>query len=282
MTPPPAQRPPAPTATSVPTSRPASTPTAGHAQAATPAPASAVTFRTSGDARTRLLDAALKVLQEQGIPALTQTHVAAAAGLRQSHLTYYFRTRGDLLKAIVEHAARSVCGLVDGRLEAPAACLAELRARLMKDVADTRMPRLMMAMAVASDEDPSLKAWMAQFEQTFLQLLADTLQRLGVRVSAEDLALFHAAMIGISISNASIATQSSAQQARVLVSAALDRLLRAAGTQERPGFQERSGALDHLGSPERSGPLEPPASPERSGLQEASSTQPRPRPGESS
>jgi len=212
------------------------------AAAPTSAPAPAVAFRTSSDARTRLLDAALRVVQEQGIPALTQTHVAAAAGLRQSHLTYYFRTRGDLLKAIVEHAARSVCGLVDGRLEAPAASLAELRARLMKDVADTRMPRLMMAMAVASDEDPSLKAWMAQFEQTFLQLLADTLQRLGVRVSAQDVALFHAAVVGISISNASIATQSSAQQARTLVSAALDRLLRAAGVQERPGLQEQSDA----------------------------------------
>ncbi|MBS0398873.1 MAG: TetR/AcrR family transcriptional regulator, partial [Proteobacteria bacterium] len=182
--------------------------------------------RARPDARTRLLDAALEVVQERGVSALTQMHVAAAAGLRQSHLTYYFRTRSDLLKAVVQHAARTICGLVDGRPEEPVQSLPELRARLVKDVADIRMPRLMTAMTVASDEDPSLKAWMAQFEQTFLRLLADTLKRLGVRLSAEDVALFHATLIGISITNAGIATERSARQARALIGAALDRLLR--------------------------------------------------------
>ena len=189
--------------------------------------------RSASDARTRLLDAALRVVQEKGIPALTQTHVAEAAGLRQSHLTYYFRTRSDLLKAVVEHGARIVCGLVDGRLEAPAQSLTQLRARLINDVADTRMPRLMMAMAVASDEDPSLKAWMAEFQQTFLRLLAEALQRLGVGASEQDLALFHATMVGISLSHASVATDSSARQARTLISAALDRLLDATGSREQ-------------------------------------------------
>lgn len=191
-------------------------------------------LRTRPDARTRLLDAALRVVEERGISALTQTHVAAAAGLRQSHLTYYFRTRSDLLKAVVQHAARTICGLVDGRPEAPVQSLIELRERLVKDVADIRMPRLMTAMTVASDEDPSLKTWMAQFEQTFLHMLADTLKRLGVKVSAEDVALFHATMIGISISNAGIATDRSARQARALVGAAFDRLLHVAGVRERP------------------------------------------------
>jgi len=171
----------------------------------------------------------LRVVQDQGIPALTQMHVATAAGLRQSHLTYYFRTRSDLLKAVVEHASRTIFGIVDGRPEAPVRSMSEFRERLKKDIADIRMPRLMTAMTVASDEDPSLKAWMAGFEQALLRLMEDTLKRLGVSVSTLDVALFHATMIGISLSNANVATERSARQARALVGAAMDRLLRDTG-----------------------------------------------------
>lgn len=53
-------------------------------------------------ARQRILDAALKVLKTEGVSALTQTRVAAAAGLRQSHLTYYFPRKTDLLAATLE------------------------------------------------------------------------------------------------------------------------------------------------------------------------------------
>lgn len=53
-------------------------------------------------ARQRILDAALKVLSKEGVSALTQTRVATAAGLRQSHLTYYFPHKTDLLAATLE------------------------------------------------------------------------------------------------------------------------------------------------------------------------------------
>lgn len=53
-------------------------------------------------ARQRILDAALKLLKTEGVLALTQTRVASAAGLRQSHLTYYFPRKTDLLAATLE------------------------------------------------------------------------------------------------------------------------------------------------------------------------------------
>lgn len=178
------------------------------------------------DARTRLLSAALQVLHENGILALTQTQVAAAAGLRQSHLTYYFPTRSDLLKAIVEHASSTVLGLVGGRPGFPAKNLADLRARLIKQGSDIRMPRLMIAMAVASDEDPSLKVWMGAFELHIRKLLGSTLQRLGLKVSARDVALFHATLVGVSVFNSCAGTAASARHARELIRAAFDRLIR--------------------------------------------------------
>src|SRR3712207_5502484 len=54
------------------------------------------------DTRTRILDAALGLLAEGG--ELTQPRVARAAGVRQSHLTYYFPTVTDLLQAVARHS----------------------------------------------------------------------------------------------------------------------------------------------------------------------------------
>ena len=52
------------------------------------------------DVRSRILEAALGLLAENGAHELTQPKVARAAGVRQSHLTYYFPTRGELLQEV--------------------------------------------------------------------------------------------------------------------------------------------------------------------------------------
>lgn len=83
----------------------------------------------------------------------------------------------------------------------------------------------MIAMTVASDEDPTLKEWMAQFERSILSLLDDTLRRFDVHVTSQSLALFHATLVGVGCLNAGAASKASAQQARALVGAAFDRLL---------------------------------------------------------
>ena len=57
--------------------------------------------------RERLLAAAMELVRAQGLQGFSQARVAAVAGLRQSHLTYYFPSRKDLLKALVETIAPS-------------------------------------------------------------------------------------------------------------------------------------------------------------------------------
>jgi AcrR family transcriptional regulator len=52
--------------------------------------------------RQRILNAAIEIASEKGIKALTQSRVAQAAGVRQSHLTYYFPLKADLLAAVLE------------------------------------------------------------------------------------------------------------------------------------------------------------------------------------
>ena len=58
------------------------------------------------DVRSRLLCAADRILSRDGIQALTQTRIVEAAGVRQSHLTYYFSTCSLLLRAVFEAAAK--------------------------------------------------------------------------------------------------------------------------------------------------------------------------------
>ena len=52
------------------------------------------------DRRQDIIEAGLATLREHGYAGFTQPRVAARAGLRQSHLTYYYPTRIDLLTAV--------------------------------------------------------------------------------------------------------------------------------------------------------------------------------------
>src|SRR5690242_11685644 len=62
------------------------------------------------EVRERILDAALGLLAESGAHSLTQPKVARAAGVRQSHLTYYFPTRGELLQEVARHSIEKLAG----------------------------------------------------------------------------------------------------------------------------------------------------------------------------
>src|SRR5881227_2373362 len=62
------------------------------------------------EVRERILEAALSLLAESGAHELTQPRVSKAAGVRQSHLTYYFPTRADLLVAVARHGMEILAG----------------------------------------------------------------------------------------------------------------------------------------------------------------------------
>jgi AcrR family transcriptional regulator len=54
------------------------------------------------DRRTRLLDTAIAVIAEHGLRGLTHRAVQVAAGLPHGSVTYYFKTREQLVLAVVE------------------------------------------------------------------------------------------------------------------------------------------------------------------------------------
>ena len=58
--------------------------------------------------RDKILDAAISIVAEAGVPQLTIEAAAAAAGVTKAGLIYHFKTRDELLAAVVEAMANEI------------------------------------------------------------------------------------------------------------------------------------------------------------------------------
>src|SRR2546423_852515 len=83
--------------------------------------------------RERLVSAAAQMLHQQGVEATTLADIATAAGIPLGNVYYYFKTKSDIIAAVIEAHADSVRSMLAG-LEAsqpdPAARLKALFAAL--------------------------------------------------------------------------------------------------------------------------------------------------------
>ena len=151
--------------------------------------------------RQRILDAALDIVEEQGIAALTQPRVAKAVGVRQSHLTYYFPKKADLYVALLEAShARAT------RKEKPSEGGVSASRDWTDDIAalvlDRRRMQFFLGIILAASEEPDLKRIVADHMQMLPKKLAtifgrdetdpavlafvDELRGLGLRALAEE------------------------------------------------------------------------------------------------
>ena len=95
---------------------------AATAAAATPTQTDTISFpsalaaaRKPTNTREQILHAAVEVLYADGFGALTQSHVAACAGVRQSHITYYFPSRNELLREAAAYGCNAKSGELSRR-----------------------------------------------------------------------------------------------------------------------------------------------------------------------
>jgi AcrR family transcriptional regulator len=105
------------------------------------------------DRRQTILEAALAVLRDDGYLGFTQPRVAARAGVRQSHLTYYFPTRADLLVAVAQVAVdnqRSIIGSLVESGEAGPAGLASV-------LTQAENARVLLTLVCAADDVPEVR-----------------------------------------------------------------------------------------------------------------------------
>jgi AcrR family transcriptional regulator len=166
--------------------------------------------------RERILDAALYILGESGIRDLTQVQVAHRARVRQSHLTYYFPTRDDLLDAVTE---RAVDGIVSGfrrvTTGAPKGGQRQLLERLARSVADLAHMRMFVAMIVEADADPTVRRVMRRATARIEAALAEALGGDDARQRAR---LILAAMWGLGLYHFLMRPASNASPTRAYLS----------------------------------------------------------------
>ncbi len=143
--------------------------------------------------RSRILDAALGLLAEGGAHELTQPKVARAAGVRQSHLTYYFPTRGELLQEVARH---SIGKLASQLGHAPHGSLAEA---IAAGAADKRRSRVMLGLVNAADRDAKVKARMRKFVAEVRTRRSPLLAAGGLNTDPESVAFFHSCVVGCAV-----------------------------------------------------------------------------------
>lgn len=148
------------------------------------------------DVRNRILEAALELLARSGTQELTQPRVSRVAGIRQSHLTYYFPTRADLLQGVARH---SIDALARELLRASRARPGSLADGLAAGTADKRRARIMLGLVTAADRDHAIKRRMRRFIRELRGRMVPLLEAGGIDVDPGSVAFLHSVIVGCAV-----------------------------------------------------------------------------------
>lgn len=125
--------------------------------------------------KDKILKAAMEVLREGGVKQLSQPKVAKAAGVRQSHLTYYFPKKIDLVAALmqghIEYANEKLDALKKGGESE------DLGGALDTLVNDRKRMRFFLGLIVEADEDPKIRKLVSAHVKQFNCLVCHYFQR---------------------------------------------------------------------------------------------------------
>lgn len=147
--------------------------------------------------RERILVAALDILREDGIQGLSQVQVARRAGVRQSHLTYYFPKRDDLIGAVAARFIEHAFGSLDRAADAAAPdALSEVLKRAAAAIADEGHMRMFTGVIVEADGNGDLRAILVRVTK---QLQATLAARLGGEDPSERARLVLASLWGLGL-----------------------------------------------------------------------------------
>jgi AcrR family transcriptional regulator len=171
------------------------------------------------DRRQAIIEAGLGVLREHGYPGFTQPRVATAAGLRQSHLTYYFPTRVDLLAAVARAAIDGQLQAIDRMLESSST---EVATATIASVAVRHAnTRVMMALAQAADQEPALRELFRKLADGIIERAGRLFEGLGIKSTDDTRSLLHALSVGLAVIDLATARPDGERRARAVVETAL-------------------------------------------------------------
>ena len=171
------------------------------------------------DRRQIIISASLAVLRERGYAGFTQPRVAAAAGLRQSHLTYYFPMRIDLLMGLARVAVDRQLAAVDGILgissvRKAAAAIANIAVR-------HENTRVVMALAQAADQEPALRELFRELADGLILRAGKLLANLNIEPTDERCYQLHSMSVGMAVVDLATARKNGERRASRTLEAAL-------------------------------------------------------------
>ena len=151
--------------------------------------------------RERLVLAAIGLIREHGLAGLTQPKVAKAAGISQSHLTYYFPTRRALLTTVLDRTATDQLAGVEQAMRAASSNPKKLADAMGVAFEKAENSRVLISFALAASEDADVRAIFERLTRGIRGEVADAADRIGIPADARTVALVHALGVGLSVLN---------------------------------------------------------------------------------
>lgn len=173
--------------------------------------------------KQNILKAGLALLKDQGFAALTQPQVAKAAGCKQSHLTYYFPTRNDLLLAIAEYSVDATLAELSKRI-AEQPHRQTLSSVIVHNIIEGLPPRALLGLIVAADNDPAIRQQLSRLIDQVRATIKRALEKSGLDSDADATLLFHAVVIGLAVMHQAQQSEKSAQEIQAGIDAVIDTL----------------------------------------------------------
>jgi AcrR family transcriptional regulator len=182
---------------------------------------------TVKDRRQDIINAGLAVLRESGFAGFTQPRIAAEAGLRQSHLTYYFPTRVDLLTGVAQAALERLLTAVDAILGASSP---QAAAKIIANVAVRHEnTRVIMALAQAADQEPALRELFRDLADGVILRVGKLFGNLKIEPTDEHCYMLHALSVGLAVIDLATARKDGESRAERTIETALTLLKKRTG-----------------------------------------------------
>ena len=163
------------------------------------------------DRREIILKAAIATLREHGFSGFTQPRVAKRADVRQSHLTYYFPTRLALLEGVARLAVDGQLAALQSIVDLPSVSAVVKSITAM--IGRHENTRVLMALAQAADEEPSLRSLFRELADGIVSRLRQLLENLHLDATEEQVLLVHSLSVGLAVVD--LATQRPHSKRRV-------------------------------------------------------------------
>lgn len=142
------------------------------------------------EAVTQILEAALDILINEGIRALTLRRIAAASGLRVGNVTYYFSTKDELLRAVLDVVLAGYSDAIrdlQNRTDEPAEQRLGLMIRIiLEDIQSQATTNLFPELWALSNHDPFVADCVKDIYSRGRQVLLELIGELNPALDADE------------------------------------------------------------------------------------------------